>query len=31
MVSQRRRMLDYLRGKEEKRYQDVIARLGIRK
>ncbi|MCF8479267.1 MAG: 30S ribosomal protein S15 [Rhodospirillum sp.] len=31
MVSQRRRLLDYLRGKQEARYQDVIARLGIRK
>jgi small subunit ribosomal protein S15 len=31
MVSQRRRLLDYLRGKEEQRYLDVIARLGIRK
>ena len=31
MVSQRRRLLDYIKRKEEKRYQDLIARLGIRR
>ena len=31
MVSQRRRLLDYLKGKEEQQYQDLIARLGIRR
>lgn len=31
MVSRRRRLLDYLRAKDESRYQDVIKRLGIRK
>jgi small subunit ribosomal protein S15 len=31
MVSQRRRLLDYLRKVEEGRYQTVIKRLGIRK
>ena len=31
MVSQRRRLLDYLRKVEEGRYQSVIKRLGIRK
>jgi len=31
MVSQRRRHLDYIKRKEEKRYQDLIARLGIRR
>jgi len=31
LVSQRRRLLDYLRGKDADRYRDVISRLGIRK
>ncbi|ABC24578.1 30S ribosomal protein S15 [Rhodospirillum rubrum] len=31
MVSQRRRLLDYLKGKNVKRYEDLIGRLGIRK
>ena len=30
MVAQRRKLLDYLKGKEEARYQDLIKRLGIR-
>ncbi|MBS9717974.1 30S ribosomal protein S15 [Pseudohalocynthiibacter aestuariivivens] len=31
MVAQRRKLLDYLRGKEEQRYQDLIKRLGLRR
>ena len=31
MVGQRRRLLDYLKKKEEGRYQTVIDRLGLRK
>jgi small subunit ribosomal protein S15 len=31
MVSQRRRLLDYLRGKSVDRYRKVISALGIRK
>jgi small subunit ribosomal protein S15 len=31
MVSQRRRLLDYLRRKNSDRYREVINRLGIRK
>ena len=31
LVSQRRRLLDYLRRKDAERYREVIARLGIRK
>ena len=31
MVSQRRKLLDYTRGKDEARYQDLIKRLGIRR
>jgi small subunit ribosomal protein S15 len=31
MVSQRRRLLDYLKGKDLSRYQVLIQRLGIRK
>jgi small subunit ribosomal protein S15 len=31
MVSQRRRLLDYIKRKEEQRYKDLIARLGIRR
>ena len=31
MVAQRRKLLDYLRGKDEGRYKDLIQRLGIRR
>jgi small subunit ribosomal protein S15 len=31
MVSQRRKLLDYLKGKEVDRYRSVIERLGLRK
>lgn len=31
LVSQRRRLLDYLRGKSLERYRKVISELGIRK
>jgi small subunit ribosomal protein S15 len=31
MVSQRRTLLDYLKRKDEARYQSLIARLGIRR
>lgn len=31
MVGQRRRMLDYLKRKDQKRYETLIGRLGIRK
>ncbi len=31
MVSQRRRLLDYLNGKDAKRYGDLIKRLGLRR
>jgi len=31
MVGQRRRMLDYVKGKEYGRYEKLIARLGLRK
>lgn len=31
MVSQRRRLLDYVRSKDAARYVDLITRLGIRK
>jgi len=31
LVSQRRRLLDYLRKKDVKRYRDLIQTLGIRK
>ena len=31
MVAQRRKLLDYLKGMEEARYQDLIKRLGIRR
>src|SRR6056297_1350125 len=31
MVAQRRKLLDYLRGKDEARYKDLIKRLGIRR
>ena len=31
MVSQRRRLLDYLKKNDEKRYQSLIERLGLRR
>ncbi len=31
MVSQRRRLLDYVRAKNEERYKSLISRLGIRR
>lgn len=31
MVGQRRRLLDYLNGKNQDRYQDLIKRLGLRR
>jgi small subunit ribosomal protein S15 len=31
MVAQRRKLLDYLKRKEEARYADLIARLGLRR
>jgi small subunit ribosomal protein S15 len=31
LVAQRRKLLDYLRGKDEERYKTLIARLGIRR
>jgi small subunit ribosomal protein S15 len=31
LVGQRRRLLDYVRGKEQARYESLIARLGLRK
>ena len=31
MVAQRRKLLDYVRGKDEARYQDLIKRLGLRR
>ena len=31
MVSQRRRLLDYVKGKDEDRYQSLIERLGLRR
>lgn len=31
MVNKRRSLLAYLRGKNEQRYQDLIAKLGLRK
>ena len=31
MVNQRRSLLDYLRRKDESRYTDLIAKLGLRK
>jgi small subunit ribosomal protein S15 len=31
LVSQRRQILDYLRGKNEGRYKELIERLGIRR
>ena len=31
MVSQRRKLLDYLKGKDLDRYRDLIGRLGLRR
>ncbi|ADT86138.1 30S ribosomal protein S15 [Vibrio furnissii NCTC 11218] len=31
MVSSRRKLLDYLKGKDLSRYQDLIKRLGLRR
>ena len=31
MVNQRRKLLDYLKNTDQKSYQDVIARLGLRR
>ena len=31
LVSQRRRLLDYVKGKDEARYQSIIGRLGLRR
>ena len=31
LVSQRRRLLDYLKAKDDGRYRDLIGRLGIRR
>jgi len=31
MVNQRRKLLDYLHGKDAKRYQNLIKRLGLRR
>ncbi|MCB1784029.1 MAG: 30S ribosomal protein S15 [Alphaproteobacteria bacterium] len=31
MVAKRRKLLDYLKGKNEARYQELIKRLGIRR
>lgn len=31
MVSQRRQLLDYVRGKDETRYRTIIQKLGIRR
>ncbi len=31
MVNQRRKLLDYLKGKDVARYQDLIKRLGLRR
>lgn len=31
MVSQRRRLLDYVKAKDQARYQDLIKRLGLRR
>ncbi len=31
LVSQRRRLLDYVKGKDEARYQTLIERLGLRR
>ncbi len=31
MVNQRRKLLDYLKGKDPARYKDIITRLGLRR
>lgn len=31
MVNQRRKLLDYLKGKDQSRYQSLIERLGLRR
>jgi small subunit ribosomal protein S15 len=31
MVATRRKLLDYVKGKDEARYQDLITRLGLRR
>jgi len=31
MVASRRKLLDYVKGKDEQRYQDIIQRLGLRR
>jgi small subunit ribosomal protein S15 len=31
MVNKRRKLLDYLKGKDSTRYQDLIGRLGLRR
>ncbi len=31
MVNNRRKLLDYLKGKDSKRYQDLISSLGLRR
>ena len=31
MVGQRRRLLDYIKRKEAKRYEDIVNRLGLRR
>ena len=31
LVSQRRKLLDYLKGKDIQRYRDLISKLGLRK
>ena len=31
MVAQRRKLLDYVKGKDESRYTDLIKRLGLRR
>jgi small subunit ribosomal protein S15 len=31
MVAQRRKLLDYVKGKDESRYQSLIQRLGLRR
>jgi len=31
MISQRRRLLDYLKGSDRQRYQQLISRLGLRR
>jgi small subunit ribosomal protein S15 len=31
LVNSRRKLLDYLKGKDQQRYRDLIARLGLRR